>query len=108
MRTPTQASNCVPFKNGLAIKGSYAMSQGGTHVNLYLINCTGHILASRSYAVTRNGDPPELLKCMIGALKRLCDVLKLDEITQPRIQEAASKTIMETLTKQSVFKNRAA
>lgn len=108
MQNKAQDQSSVSLANGLMIRGSYAYSQGGLHVHLYLVNPVGNILANRSYGFAKRvSDAHDIMVTLLGALKQICFATKLDQITQPRIQEAAAKAIMLALTKQAVFKKAA-
>lgn len=77
-------------------------------MNLYLVNATGHIMANRNYPFAKQvSEGQEKMLTLVGALTQLCLKSGFDALTQPRIQEAAAKTLMQLLTKDSVFKKQA-
>ena len=105
MQTQTQSQNMISLWNGCQIKGTYAMSLGGLHVNLYIVNADGLVIGYRNYAFSGRGDDAQdKMRALMGALEQLCIHSKFDEVMMPRIQEAAAKSLFRVMTKAAVFK----
>jgi len=107
-KSPESNLNCVRLQNGLMLKASYAYNHAGFYVSLFVVNAVGRVLANRNYGFSRTvGAAQDMMCLLLNALKQLCLALKLDHITQPRIQESAAKSILLVLTREAVFQSAA-
>jgi hypothetical protein len=100
MRKPVQDSTNAILSNGIMIKGTYAVSMGGTHVTLYMTDSEGLVLAQRHFGFAdRINEGPEILRAMLAELVRLTRLVQFDKLTQPRIIALGAVTLMNHIKK---------
>lgn len=104
-RKDQQGSYAIALSNGFTLKGTYDIKSNGFYSNLYLIDKNDLIITCDRRFSKESDAPNETLQSMMWALHTLITDSKFQDITQPRIQNAAAHVLMQVFAKSSTCKN---